>query len=102
LCTPQRRASRRARQRALERTNTDIESIQKRTTDEAIVRVDEFAVRVYANIPEGYGTWPLKDVGTALNCAMRILLTTPFPGRPGDNHRLPNSFGLQHPFSCLT
>jgi hypothetical protein len=53
LCAPQRRSSGRARQRALELTNTEIESSQKRTTGEAIVGVGGFALGIGINIPDG-------------------------------------------------
>lgn len=52
--------------------------------------------------PRGTELWRLKDVDTALNCAMRILLAALFPGRPRGHHGLPNSFGRQRPFSYLT
>jgi hypothetical protein len=55
LCAPQRRASRRARQRALELTNTEIESSQGRTTDEAIVGGGGFAIHVGIDISEWCG-----------------------------------------------
>jgi hypothetical protein len=55
LCTTQRRPSNRARQRALNVTNIEIESSQKRTTGEAIYVVDGFALHVGINIPERYG-----------------------------------------------
>jgi hypothetical protein len=53
---PQRRASVGARQRALNVTNIDIESIRKQTTGEAIAGAVEFAIRVGINIAEGHGS----------------------------------------------
>jgi hypothetical protein len=44
-----------ARQRALNVTKTDIESIPKRTTGEAIVAVGGFAIRLGVNILQGLG-----------------------------------------------
>jgi hypothetical protein len=55
LCATLGRPSNRARQRALNVTNIEIESSQKRTTGEAIYAVDGFALHVGINIPEGYG-----------------------------------------------
>jgi hypothetical protein len=55
LCTSQRRPSNPARQPALNVTNIEIESSQKRTTGEAIYAVDGFALHVGINIPERYG-----------------------------------------------
>jgi putative MFS transporter len=51
-CAPQRRTSLRARPRALNVTNIDIESIRRQTTDEAIVESGEFAefIRVLATV----------------------------------------------------
>jgi hypothetical protein len=57
----------RARQRALNGTNIDIESIRKRTTGEAIVVVGKFAIRLGINILERLGFRPLKGAGMALN-----------------------------------
>jgi hypothetical protein len=67
-CAPQRRASVRARQRALNVTDIDIESIRKRTTGEAIVVVGGFAIRVGMNIPGGVDFGLLKGVDMALIC----------------------------------
>src|SRR5271167_2199238 len=55
LCAPQRRSSGRARQRALEPTNNEIESSQKRTTGEAIVGLGGFAIRFGSISARGFG-----------------------------------------------
>jgi hypothetical protein len=62
LCALQRRSSGRARQRALELTNNEIESSQKRTTGEAIVGIGGFAIRVGPLSPSGmdFGAAPKR------------------------------------------
>jgi hypothetical protein len=68
-CAPQRRASLRARPRALNVTNNDIESIRKQTTDEAIVGSAEFATPDAICTPRIAYSGTLNGLNMALNWA---------------------------------
>jgi hypothetical protein len=61
---PQRRASVRARQRALNVTNIDIESIRKQTTGEAIVEPSSLPSVLASVSPTGMDLGLLKGVDT--------------------------------------